>query len=161
MHPGREAAIPPPSREVEQLLTQVRDEHEMYLRALADFENYRRRAARENESAIRNGKQEIILALLDVIDSFDLARKHLGEAPPAVFDGVLAIYGKLQRLLELQGVTPFASKGQLFDPSLHEAIASVDTTEFKPGTVVEEMQRGYRWGSELLRPARVRVARSQ
>jgi molecular chaperone GrpE len=154
-----EVTMAPPSAEIEQLLEQMRNEHELYLRALADFDNYRKRVERDNESGARSGKREIILSLLDVLDSFDLALGHMSSAPQSVFDGVQAIYRKLQRLLEVQGVTPFDSRGQPFDPALHEAIASVDTDAYARGIVVDQVQRGYRWDGELLRPARVRVAR--
>jgi molecular chaperone GrpE len=147
-----------PSAEIEQLLEQVRNEHEMYLRALADFDNYRRRVERESERAVHDGKREIILSLLDVLDGFELAREHMNDAPPSLLDGVQAIYRKLQRVLEAQGVTPFESRGEPFDPKLHEAVASIKEDMHAPGTVVDQVQRGYRWGDELLRPARVRVA---
>lgn len=147
-----------PSAESEQLLEQVRNEHEMYLRALADFDNYRRRVERESERAVHDGKREIILSLLDVLDGFELAREHMKDAPPSLLDGVQAIYRKLQRVLEAQGVTPFESRGEPFDPKLHEAVASIKENGHAPGTVVDQVQRGYRWGDELLRPARVRVA---
>jgi molecular chaperone GrpE len=61
-------------------------------------------------------------------------------------------------VLEAQGVTPFSSVGEAFSPELHEAIASVKTDAYQPGVVVDEVQRGYRWGEAVLRPARVRVA---
>ena len=73
-------------------------------------------------------------------------------------EGVKAIYRRLQHLLEREGVTPIQSLGQKFDPRLHEAIDSVHSDKYEPGTIIEELQRGYRWGGELLRPARVRVA---
>lgn len=154
---GPDVAVAP-SAEIERLLEQVQNEHEMYLRALADFDNYRRRVARESERAVHEGTREIILSLLDVLDGFDLAWEHMSDAPSSVFDGVQAIYRKLQRVLEAQGVTPFDSRGQPFDPKLHEAIASLKTEAYPPGTVVDQVQRGYLWGGELLRPARVRVA---
>jgi molecular chaperone GrpE len=69
-----------------------------------------------------------------------------------------AIHRKLLGLLEAQGVTPLDSLGESFDPALHEAVGSVRADEHEPGTIVEEVQRGYRWGDDLLRPARVRVA---
>jgi molecular chaperone GrpE len=153
-----EVIVAPSSAETEKLLEQVHHEHEMYLRALADFDNYRRRVERESERAVQQGKREIILSLLDVLDGFDLASEHMNDAPASLVDGVQAIYRKLQRVLEAQGVKPFDSRGQLFDPKLHEAIASLKTDIHPPGTVVDEVQRGYRWGDELLRPARVRVA---
>ena len=65
---------------------------------------------------------------------------------------------KLLGLLEAQGVTPLQSLGETFNPELHDAIGTVQSDDAEPGTVAEEMQRGYRWGDDLLRPARVRVA---
>ncbi|MFZ0595118.1 MAG: nucleotide exchange factor GrpE [Bryobacteraceae bacterium] len=144
--------------EIEQLKEQVRQEHEMYLRALADFDNYRRRVERERTSAASSGKREMILALLELLDSFERALQHLEDAPPSLAEGLKAIYRRLLNLLEQQGVSPIQSLGEPFNPRIHEAIDSVRTDEYKPGTVMEEVQRGYRWGDELLRPARVRVA---
>ncbi len=144
--------------EIEQLKEQVRQEHEMYLRALADFDNYRRRVERERTSAASSGKREMILALLELLDSFERALQHIEDAPPSLAEGLKAIYRRLLNLLEQQGVSPIQSLGEPFNPRIHEAIDSVRTDEYKPGTVMEEVQRGYRWGDELLRPARVRVA---
>ncbi|HZQ54887.1 MAG TPA: nucleotide exchange factor GrpE [Bryobacteraceae bacterium] len=144
--------------EIEQLKEQVRQEHEMYLRALADFDNYRRRVERERTSAASSGKREIVLALLELLDSFERALQHIEDAPPSLAEGLKAIYRRLVNLLEQQGVSPIQSLGEPFDPRTHEAIDSVRTDEYEPGTVIEEVQRGYRLGDELLRPARVRVA---
>jgi molecular chaperone GrpE len=144
--------------EIDQLKEQLRQEHEMYLRALADFENYRRRVESERASAAQRGKREIIVSLLELVDSFELALQHADGAPAGLSEGLKAVYRRLQNLLERQGVTPIQSLGQTFDPRLHEAIDSVRSDKYDPGTVVEEIQRGFRWGVELLRPARVRVA---
>jgi molecular chaperone GrpE len=145
--------------EIERLKEEVRREHDMYLRALADFDNYRKRVERERATAARSGKREIIRSLLEVLDSFDRAGAHITNAPSSVSEGIEAIHRKLLGLLEAQGVTPFNSVGETFDPELHEAIGSVETDEYESGTVADEVQRGYRWGDEMLRPARVRVAR--
>ncbi len=144
--------------EVERLKEEVRREHEMYLRALADFDNYRRRVERERGEAARSGKREIILALLEVLDGFDRAVQQTSEAPSSLSEGVQILHRKLLSLLEAQGVTPFQSVGQAFSPELHEAIGSVQSDKDESGIVVDEVQRGYRWGDEVLRPARVRVA---
>ena len=144
--------------EIERLKEQLRQEHEMYLRALADFENYRRRVESERVSAAKRGKREIILSLLEVIDSFELALQHLDDGSSSLAEGVKAIYRRLQNLLERQGITPIQSLGQKFDPRLHEAVDSVRSDAHEPGTVIAEVQRGYQWGDELLRPARVRVS---
>jgi molecular chaperone GrpE len=144
--------------EIERLREQVRREHDMYLRALADFDNYRRRVERDRETATHSGKRALILSLLEVLDSFEAALQHAGAEPSSMVAGVQAIYRKLLGVLEAQGVTQFRSVGTPFDPEHHEAIGSVPSGEHAPGTVVEELQPGYRWGDQILRPARVRVA---
>jgi molecular chaperone GrpE len=144
--------------ETERLKEELQREHEMYLRALADFDNYRRRVERERASALRSGKRELLVSLLEVLDSFDRALEHSVDSSSSVSEGLQAIGRKLRRVVEAQGLTPFDSLGETFDPELHEAIASVPTDEYESGTVVDEVQRGYRWGDEVLRPARVRVA---
>jgi molecular chaperone GrpE len=144
--------------EIERLKQELRQEHDMYLRALADFENYRKRIESERTSAAQRGMRELILSLLEVVDSFELALQHIDDAPDSLSDGLKAIYRGLQNLLARQGVTPIQSLGQKFDPRLHEAIDSIRSDDYEPGTVIEEVQKGYRWGEKLLRPARVRVA---
>ena len=144
--------------EIDRLKEELRREHEMYLRALADYDNYRRRVERDRSTAARSGKREIILSLLDVLDGFDRALQHIGDAPSSVAEGLQAIHRKLLGLLEGQGVTPLQSLGETFNPELHDAIGSIHSEEFEPGAVAEEVQRGYRWGDDVIRPARVRVA---
>lgn len=138
---------------------ELRLEHERYLRTLAEFENYRKRIRRERESASRQGTREIILSLLEVVDEFDRAFEHISDRTSPLFEGIVAIHRKLLGLLEAQGITPFISVGQTFNPDLHEAIASVQSgDDYEPGQIVDEFRRGYLWGDELLRPAQVRVA---
>jgi len=144
--------------EIERLKEEVRREHDMYLRALADYDNYRRRIERERATAARSGKREIILQLLEVLDGFDRALQHVGNAPSSVSEGLQLLQRKLLSVLEAQGVTPLESLGETFNPELHDAIGTVQSEELRPGTVADEVQRGYRWGDDLLRPARVRVA---
>lgn len=146
-------------REIERLKEEVRREHEMYLRSLADFDNYRRRIEREGANASRAGKREIILSLLDLLDDFERALQHIDDSPAPIAAGVRSIWRRLAALLQTQGVTPYDSVGEPFDPKLHDAAGSVETDAEEPGTVLEELNRGYRWGEEVLRPARVLVAR--
>jgi molecular chaperone GrpE len=144
--------------EIERLKEELRREHDMYLRALADYDNYRRRVERDRSAAARSGKRELILQLLEVLDGFDRALQHMGDAPSSVSEGLQLLQRKLLNVLEAQGVTPLQSLGETFDPEFHDAIGTVQSEEFKPGTVADEVQRGYRWGDDVLRPARVRVA---
>jgi molecular chaperone GrpE len=117
--------------EPERLKEELQREHEMYLRALADFDNYRRRVERERASAARSGKRELLVSLLEVLDSFDRALEHSVDSSSSVSEGLQAIGRKLRRVVEAQGLTPFDSLGETFDPELHEAIASVPTDEYE------------------------------
>ena len=157
--PGRKAGAEQLQAENARLNEELRREHEVYLRNLADFENYRRRVERERASVAQAGKREMALSLLDVLDDFERALEHMDEAPASVSAGLNAIYQRLADLLESQGAISFESVGQPFDPALHEAVGSVESDEHESGVVLDELRRGYRWGEELLRPARVRVAR--
>src|SRR5256885_1065144 len=103
---------------IERLKEELRHAHGMYLRALADFDNYRRRVEREQASAARTGKREIVLSLLEVLDSFDRALQQTQEGHSSVSEGMRVIHRKLVSVLEAQGVTPVKSLGEAFDPQL-------------------------------------------
>jgi molecular chaperone GrpE len=137
----------------------LRREHDLYLRSVADLDNYRKRVERDRAQQAQAGKRGLILSLLDVMDDFERALAHAGQEPEPVVEGVQAIYRRLTALLAAEGVTAFESAGQPFDPALHEAVGSVESEGQQPGEVFDELSRGYRWKEELLRPARVRVAR--
>jgi molecular chaperone GrpE len=147
-----------PDQERERLKADAQREHDMYLRALADFENYRRRVDRDRAKTAASGKREIILSLLEVLDGFDRALPYLADAPATVAEGIRALHRRLLDLLDAQKVTPLKTVGEPFDPAVHEAIGAVPSDGHPPGTVADEVQRGYRLGDELLRPARVHVA---
>jgi molecular chaperone GrpE len=144
--------------EIERLEQALNREHAMHLRALADFDNYRKRVQRERESAAQAGKRPLVLALLDVMDDFERALAYANTAPASILTGARVIHQRLMDLLLAQGVVPYASTGQPFDPALHEAVDVINTNQATPGVVLNELSHGYRWGDEVLRPARVRVA---
>jgi len=144
--------------EIERLQQALNREHVMHLRALADFDNYRKRVQREREGAAQAGKHQLVLALLDVMDDFERALAYANTAPESILTGARVIHQRLMDLLQAQGVVPYTSAGQPFDPALHEAVDVINTNQATPGVVLNELSRGYRWGDEVLRPARVRVA---
>lgn len=152
----------PPARseqaEIEGLRAELQEEHDRYLRTRADFENYRRRVERDRDVAARQAKRELLLALVELADGFDRALVHVDESPDSVAAGLHGMQRRLSSLLEAEGVKAFESVGQPFDPTRHEAMATVRDGGGAPGTVVDEAGRGYLWKGELLRPARVRVA---
>ena len=156
--PGSERPAGAESTENERFKAELSREHELYLRTLADFDNYRRRIERERAGLAHAGKRELILPLLEVLDDFNRALEHLGSAPEWVSSGFDAIYRRLNSILQAQGIVPFESLGEIFDPVRHEAVGMMEDQDVEPGTVVAELNRGYCWGDEVLRPARVRVA---
>jgi molecular chaperone GrpE len=144
--------------ELEGLREQLRQERDAHLRTLADFKNYRRRIERESNKLAESGKREIILPLLSIVDDLERSLQWANDEGQPLADGVRLIYQKLLALLEHQGVRPFESKGSMFTPELHDAVAVSKDANVKSGTIVEELRRGYLWKNELLRPAQVRVA---
>ena len=148
----------PEQAEIEGLRAELQQEHDRYLRTRADFENYRRRVERDRDVAARQAKRELLKALVDLADGFDRALVHVDESPDSVAAGLHGMQRRLTSLLEAEGVKSFESVGQPFDPTRHEAMATVRDFEGAPGTVVDEAGRGYLWNDTLLRPARVRVA---
>jgi molecular chaperone GrpE len=148
-------------REALETKTREAEEHrDRYLRGAAEFDNARKRAAREREEYTRFANETLLRELLPVLDNFDRALQAArGEAgAAAVTAGVELIQRELLRVLEKVGVTPFASAGQPFDPERHEAIARVPTMDRPEGTVVNETARGYLLNGRVLRPAMVTVA---
>jgi molecular chaperone GrpE len=128
-------------------------------RAQAEFENARRRAAKEQQEFRDYAAADAIKALLPVIDSFQRALRTNSESGD-FRNGVELIYKQLQDALAKLGVRAIPAKGEPFDPHFHEAIEMVDTSEAADHEVIEELQRGYKFKDRLLRPAMVKVARN-
>lgn len=145
--------------EVEQLRRELAAEHRRYLRALADFDNYRKRIERELSERVRDGVRKILLDVLQVLDAFEHVlglEKEPGASPTS--EALQLIHRQLLRLLDACGVRPYESLGRRFDPALHEAVEAIPSPEHEEQTIVREVRKGYRWGDQVLRPARVVVA---
>jgi len=158
------ASISPTTTGVEAELQKVKAERDewrdRFARAQAEFENARKRAAKEQQDFRDFATVDAIKSLLPVIDSFERALQSKSEA--ADFrSGVELIYKQLQDVLAKLGVRPIAAKGEPFDPHVHEAIEMVETSDAADHEVLEEWQRGYKFKERLLRPAMVKVAKNQ
>ena len=148
---------------VEAELQRVKAERDSLLdrlaRAQAEFENARRRAAKEQQDFRDFATVDAIKSLLPVLDNFERALQAKSE--PADFrSGVELIYKQLQDVLTKLGVRPIQAKGEQFDPHVHEAIEMVETPDAADHEVIEEWQRGYKFKDRLLRPAMVKVAKN-
>src|SRR5262245_4938626 len=135
-------------------------QRERALRVMAEFDNAKKRAARDREEYTRYANESLLREILPVLDNFDRALQAArGEAgAAAVVAGVELIQRELLRVLEKFGVTPFVSVGQPFDPERHEAVARVPAVNQPEGTVVHETARGYMLNGRVLRAAMVTVA---
>jgi len=147
-----EAELERVSHELEQL-------REIYLRKLAEFDNFRKRTDREREEFQKTAAEGVIRDLLPVLDNFERAEIHGGNSDPEAFrEGVLMISRQLWELLEREGLSVVDPGGEPFDPELHEAVQRIEDPACKPGSVVTVMAKGYTLGGRLLRPAMVAVA---
>lgn len=131
-----------------------------FVRERADLENYRKRVQKEKEEILKYGNESLLLEILPVVDSMERALSHASEEPHvAIIEGVRLTHAMLLSTLKKFGVTPIeTSSGCAFDPAFHQAMHQVETTEFPPNTVVEELQKGYLINERLLRAALVSVA---
>lgn len=137
------------------------EEHDKFLRTLAEFDNFRKRSREEFQQVCAFAIEDLVIRLLPVLDNFERAIKTAEEIKDydALHGGVILILRQLRDILTKEGVTPIESQGKLFDPNLHEAVMRVDTDEYPDGTIIEEFQAGYTLGDKVIRPSMVKVAR--
>lgn len=157
--PVEESAATLPNVEEKSPLAKLQDElaesKDKYLRLYAEFENHRRRTAKERLDMIQSANEQLIKALLPVVDDFERAEKSLKELGGKEADGALLIYQKLKKLLDQYGVKAMDAQGD-FNPDLHEAITQVPD-ESKKGKIVEVVEKGYVLNDKVIRFAKVVV----
>ncbi len=129
-------------------------------RSQAEFDNARKRAAKEQQEFRDYAAADTIRPLLPILDSFERALRASAGEKSEFRNGVELIYKQLQDALNKIGLRPIAAKGETFDPHIHEAVEMVDTTDVPDHQVLEEFQSGYKLKDRLLRPAMVKVARN-
>jgi molecular chaperone GrpE len=146
--------------ELDQLKTERDTLLDRLARLQAEFENARKRTAREQQEFREYAVTDALKALLPTLDSFERALQISASDKSEFRGGVELIYKQLQDALAKLGLRPIPAKGEPFDPHLHQAIEMVDTREAEDHHVLEELQRGYKLKDRLLRPSMVRVARN-
>jgi molecular chaperone GrpE len=136
---------------------------ERVLRTTADFENYKKRAAREREEATKFANESLIKKLVTVLDNFDMALAAAGTQPPeasqSLQTGVAMIHQQLRNVLQEAGLEEVDAAGKKFDPNWHEAVSQQDSAEVPEGQVLQQLRKGYKLRDRLIRPATVVVAR--
>jgi molecular chaperone GrpE len=158
--PTKAGDAPPPAT----VSTEINEGREVLLdrlaRAQADFENTRRRLAKEQEDFKEFALAGALRSLLPILDSFDLALQAPAQNPADFRSGVELIRKQLHEALSKLGVAPISATGEPFDPRLHEAIETVESPAAADNHVIRELQRGYKLRDRLLRPAMVVVAKN-
>lgn len=134
---------------------------DLALRSQADFDNFRKRAAREKEDAVKYANSSILERLIPIIDNFELGlgAARTGNDASSILSGMDMVAKQLTDFLADCGVQPVEAVGQKFDPHLHEAIAQEASAEVKEGHVVRQLRKGYKLKDRLLRPANVVVSK--
>ncbi len=132
-----------------------------YLRLCAEFENYKKLAQRDQVDYTKYAAEKVIKELLPVADNLERAIAHArsANADPVIVNGLDLIARQLQDALQKAGAEPIVAVGKPFDPSLHQALAQVESGEHEPETVIEEAQRGYILHGRILRPSLVTVSK--
>jgi molecular chaperone GrpE len=131
---------------------------DLALRSQADFENYKKRSAREKEEAIKYANSSLLERLVGIIDNFELGLAAAKEQSSPIYSGMVLVQKQLSDLLAENGLQPIEAEGKRFDPNLHEAIAHEPSDQFPEEIVVRQTRRGYRFKDRLLRPAKVVVS---
>lgn len=137
---------------------EVSDLKDKYLRLLAEFENYKRRTSKERIELFKTANQELMVALLPILDDFERARQHTKDVTDAqaVRDGLEIVWNKFSKTLQQKGLQPMEVVGTAFDPELHEAITQIPApTEDQRGRVIDAVERGYYLNDKVLRHAKV------
>lgn len=134
-----------------------------YIRLAAEFENYKRRAQRDQSDAIRYANESLLKNLLSTIDNLERAIQSGKDAGAsgALLDGVELTYKQFIETVGKLGVRQVSSAGEAFDPNIHQAVAHIESETAEPNTIVEEFQKGYFLHDRILRPAMVTVAKEK
>ena len=166
--PGLLHAEPIPEGEAEAVASRLREEladaDDRLLRLQAEFENFRKRALRERQEAAQYGSQNLFKDLVSVVDNLERAIAHARESGggdlASFLQGVELVRRELLAIFEKNHVTEIDALGKPFDPSLHEAMAQVESGAVPPNTVIEVLQKGFQLRDRLVRPSRVIVAKA-
>ncbi len=148
--------------ELEKLKTELEEIKDKYLRKVAEFDNFKRRNAKERIELIQTAGREVIIDLLEVLDDCDRAQKQLeaGEESPAIKEGVMLVFTKLRSVLQARGIKAMETLNQQFNPDLHDAITEITApSEEQKGKVLDEIMKGYYLNDRIIRHAKVVVGK--
>ena len=148
---------------VEELKKSLKEANDKYIRLYADFENYKKIAAKNKEELLKYANEGLMTEILTVIDNLELALEHSAEstAQESLAEGVELTLKELKNVLEKNGLTSIEALGKPFDPSLHHAMSQIETDEADENTVIKEFRKGYMLKERIIRAPLVGVAKKQ
>jgi len=153
--PEQEKAAPD---RLEQQLAELNDK---YLRLLAEYDNFRKRTAREIEAVLYRGSERVIIELLPILDNLDRATNHKNDKTTyeEYIKGIALIEDQLRAVLARAGLEPIEALGKPFDPNLHDALMQVESDEYEPGIITAEAEKGYMFAGKVIRHSKVIVSK--
>ena len=153
---GKEA-----ENETDKLKSQLEEQKDKYVRLFAEFDNFKRRSAKERIELIQTAGKEIIVSLLEVLDDCERAEKQIQNTEDVnqIKEGIQLVFNKLRATLQAKGVQPMSSQGSDFDVEKHEAITEIEAGKDNKGKVVDEVVKGYYLNDKLIRFAKVVVGK--
>jgi len=150
-------------KELEEAKAKAAEYLEGWQRTQAEFANFKKRNEQERKELLKMANATLITKLLPIFDDFERAFQTLPKSLLSFtwIDGIALIYRRLQAILEAEGLSVIETEGQDFDPLLHEAVTYEESNDYEEGQIIGEVQKGYRLGDRVLRPALVRVAKGK
>lgn len=164
----QESEVPPVQEElsletrIENLESESKENYDKYLRAIAEFENFKKRATKERSELLKYAGESLVVDLLDVLDDLDralLVDIQKVSSAQEIVEGVRMIRGRFAGILKKHSVEAKESTGEKFDPLCHEALTAVPTNDHPPGTVIEQLRKAYLFKDKLIRTAQVVVSK--
>ncbi len=148
-------------KELEEAKAQAQENYDKFIRLYAEFDNYRKRVAREKAELVRYGNEELLKEILPVLDNLERALEHAqrDEKTEPILQGLQLILEQFRSVLRRFGVEEIKTLGERFDPELHEAVGEIELEGIGPLEIVQEVQKGYLLNDRVLRPAKVIVGK--
>ena len=145
--------------EFNKLKQETAESKDKYVRLFAEFDNARKRMEREKLEFVKYANEELIVDLLQIVDSLEQSLKSTGADKDSLMKGIELVVKQFQDILKKNGVTPIDTKGQMFDHNLHEVLMQEESDQFNDGAIIEEFQKGYTLEGKVIRTAKVKIAK--
>lgn len=160
--PITEAEVQEENTDVNPLQAQINEVNDKYLRLAAEFDNYRKRVAKEKLDLIKNASEDLIISLLDTLDDFERATEQIEKTDnlPAIKEGIHLVFQKMKKTLQSKGLEDINSIDETFNVDLHEALTEIPAaSEEQVGKVVDQISKGYKLNDKVIRHAKVVVGK--